>query len=428
MDTHAPASRLAPTLSRISSRSHRCVRQTLRLTWAALRRLGLLLPLSLSACAIVPGSYYGKSAPAVSADGTAQAETLHEGGLAFHLQRLDARTLVDTRQSALSHAPALPVTAAHDYLIEAGDVLAISVWGHPEFNSPSTSVVTATATMPSPDTTSSGASAIAGAGTADATLSAGSPTSYIVDHDGSVFFPYVGIVHVAGLTTESLRSLVTSRLGHYIKAPQVSVSVASYRSQKVFVVGQVRIPGTVAMSDIPTRVTDAIAHVGGYTPDADLEDATLTRGTHHYDLNLYDLYYQGNLTNNVLLRNGDVITIPDAHNRKVFVLGEVRMPASQIMPRGRLSLAEAISDAGGLNQLTANASQVYVFRHTDADDVEVYHLDASSPSMLALADEFSLRPHDIVFVDAALVTRFDRVISQIMPFAASMYYTTEGTK
>jgi polysaccharide export outer membrane protein len=84
-------------------------------------------------------------------------------------------------------------------------------------------------------------------------------------------------------------------------------------------------------------------------------------------------------------------------------------------------LSEALSDAGGLNPLSANASQVYVFRQGPERSVDVFQLDASSPGMLVLADQFQLQPRDLIFVDAAHVTRFYRVVAQIVPFASSIF-------
>ena len=109
-----------------------------------------------------------------------------------------------------------------------------------------------------------------------------------------------------------------------------------------------------------------------------------------------------------------MLRIPDNNASKVFVLGEVRKPASQIIPNGRLSLAEALADAGGVNQNTSNPARVFVIR-TDSNGPQIYRLDAESASSLLLADRFQLMPRDVVYVDTAGVTRWNRVISQILP-------------
>lgn len=95
------------------------------------------------------------------------------------------------------------------------------------------------------------------------------------------------------------------------------------------------------------------------------------------------------------------------------------------MPLGPMSLSEALADAGGLNPVSANAAQIYVFRAGDQpQQVKVYQLDAMNPGLLVLGDRFVLRPRDIVFVDPANLTRFSRVVSQILPLASSLYMTS----
>jgi polysaccharide export outer membrane protein len=134
-------------------------------------------------------------------------------------------------------------------------------------------------------------------------------------------------------------------------------------------------------------------------------------------LDLYALYYQGDVTQNVRLESGDILTIPENRYNKIFVLGEVGKPQSVVMPRGRISLAEAISDVGGFNPLTSNAGQLYVIRAGANNRPQIWHLNASSPDALVLADRFDLEARDIVYVDPATVARFGRVINNILPTA-----------
>ena len=90
------------------------------------------------------------------------------------------------------------------------------------------------------------------------------------------------------------------------------------------------------------------------------------------------------------------------------------------MPRGRMSLAEAISDAGGFNPLSANTGQLYVIRNGANNRPQIWHLNAASPDALVLADRFDLQPRDIVYVDPTGVTRFGRVLSNILPTATAV--------
>ncbi|OCY13307.1 MAG: hypothetical protein BEV12_24295 [Microcystis aeruginosa CACIAM 03] len=123
---------------------------------------------------------------------------------------------------------------------------------------------------------------------------------------------------------------------------------------------------------------------------------------------------------NVLLQNGDVLNIPDRRLRKVFLMGEVVQPSSFVMPVGKLTLAEVLSDVGGINQNTANAQQVYVIRQAEVGPsntpkLNIYHLDSTSPTSVLYADQFEMRPRDVVYVDPVRMVRINRLLGTILP-------------
>ena len=77
---------------------------------------------------------------------------------------------------------------------------------------------------------------------------------------------------------------------------------------------------------------------------------------------------------------------------------------SLVMPRGRYTLAEALGDVGGVNPLTANAGQIYVIRD-NGPKMQIFHLNASTPDAMVMADQFNLRRRDVIFVDAVPVVK-----------------------
>lgn len=298
-----------------------------------------------------------------------------------------SRALPASRTSAASPAPASPTSPSVDYqyLVGPQDILQITVWNHPELTNPG--------------------------------ATANELSGRLVGADGYIFFPYAGRIRAAGRTVTDIRSELTRKLSAYLVEPQVDVSVSNYRSKRVFVVGQVATPGPVPLTDIPLTVTDLVANSGGFTPEADLRNAALSRDGQRRPLDLYALYYQGDMRQNLPLRPNDILSIPENRYNKVFVLGEVLAPQSIVMPRGRMSLAEAISDAGGFNPITANAGQVYVLRKGPENRPQIWHLNSKSPDALILADSFDLQPRDIVYVDPAGIARWNRVISNLLPSA-----------
>jgi len=171
------------------------------------------------------------------------------------------------------------------------------------------------------------------------------------------------------------------------------------------------------VTDVPPDLTEVIARAGGFAPEADLGGVTVTRGRDTLRLDLQSLYYGGDLRANVRLKHGDIVNVPERRAARVFVTGEVIRPTALPMPRGDMTLADALADAGGVNPLSAAAGQVFVIRAGEDSRPQIYHLNAAAPDALLLADQFPLRARDVVYVDAAPVVRWSRMINNILPSA-----------
>lgn len=344
---------------------------------------GLSLAL-LGACAAAPGMNLDTSDKEVRA----RADL-------FTIDLATVRTLRDEARERSSQTVALPPAfrterGVFEYRVAPQDVLQVTVWNRPELTNPSNT-----------STELSGR---------------------VVGADGSMYYPYVGVFQAAGKTVQEIREIITQALLKVIKLPQVDVSVLQYRGQRVVVSGEVRNPGTVPVTDVPPDLTDVIARAGGATIEADLSGVTITRGADTLRVDMQALYYAGDLRGNIRLRHGDIVNVPERRAAKVFVTGEVITPKAVLMPRGPLTLADALAEAGGVNPLSANAGQIFVLRG-DADSSaggkpRIYHLNAATPDALLLADQFALAARDVVYVDAAPVVRWSRVVNNVLPSAA----------
>lgn len=298
----------------------------------------------------------------------------------------------------------LPVHQAEDYhyRVQPRDILSVIVWEHPELSIPTGEFRSA------------------------------EESGRLVREDGTIFYPYAGIVQVGGLTVEQIRRLLVERLEPLIQNPQVDVRVAAFRSQRAYVTGQVRQPGVLPITDVPLSVLDAINGAGGLDEEANRARAYLLRDgrTHPVDLNA--LYDEGDIGENYLLRHGDVLNVPDNFDNKVFVLGEVGVQSPVYLHRGKLSLAEAITHAEGIDLDRADTAGVYVIRgETNAQgelQPKAYQLDARSPVALVLADAFPLQARDVVFVSTAPLSRWNRVVSQILPTVQAIWQTRQLTR
>jgi len=281
------------------------------------------------------------------------------------------------------------------YAIGNGDVLSIVVWDHPELagNALNTGSIT-------PDT--SGANS--------------APPGFVVDHQGRIQFPLIGMVSVEGQTEEQARALLTTKLAKYLANPNVTLRVQSYRSKRVYIDGEVKSPGLQAINDIPMTLVEAINRSGGLLPSADQSRIVLERSQQRYRINLRDLVQKGINPGLVMLAPGDVVRVHSRDESKVFVSGEVLTPKALTMHDGRLTLNEALGESGGISPLSGDARQVYVVRKT-ADKTRVFQLDARVAGSLAMAESFELQPKDIVYVAATPLANWNRNLSLLIPGA-----------
>lgn len=287
------------------------------------------------------------------------------------------------------------------YRIGAQDILNVLVWDHPELSNPMGNFQDIQA------------------------------MGRLVREDGTIFFPYAGVLRVEGKTVEEVRRELEALLAPYIQSPQVDVRVVGFRSKKVYVTGEVDKPGIVPITDVPMTVMDAINLAGGFDKDrADQRTAYLTRNGQKQVLDILALYSssQGNL----LLQDGDVLYVPNNTQNKVFILGEVEKQRAVMMDQGRLTLAEALADAEGLDLSTANTHGVYIIRAVPtiapdgtpgAVEANIYQLDLHDASALVLADAFQMQPRDLVYVSSSGLVRWNRVIQQILPTITTLFQT-----
>jgi polysaccharide export outer membrane protein len=308
------------------------------------------------------------------------------------------RLLEERAQAAKTQPDPLAREASrYDYTIAPHDVLAVTVWEHPELTTPT--------------------------GQYRGAEDNGIP----VKADGTAFYPYAGLLQVAGKTVSQVREELTERLRSNIKNPQLDVRVAVYRGKRVYVTGMVVQPTTVPVTDIPLRVQDAIAAARGFQPEADWSDVKLTRGAWTYKLDLLALYERGDVSQNWLLVDGDVVNVGDRNGNRVFVLGEVKKQQAKVMTQGRMTLAEALGESEWFIPESANAAKIYVLRGNYSEPL-VFHLDAASPDALLLATQFPMQARDVVYVSTYALTRWNRVMTQILPTIQGIWYLLDVTQ
>ena len=311
------------------------------------------------------------------------------------------------------------------YRIGPGDVLNIVVWGHAEFamaSSPAPGGGAAAAAMPGALAGPSYQNGVMGSPETGATSLGGQ----FVSSDGTIQFPYIGSLEVQGLSEAQARDALVKKLGRFIKDPQVTLRIQAYRSNRIYIEGDVRVPGLVALNDLPMTLPEALARAGGLLPSADRSAISITRGDSTTAVNLQKMTEENINPNQILLAAGDMVRVQGREDAKVYVLGEVTAPRPVPMRFGKLTLNEALGEAIGVSQVTANPAQIYVLRNQRGDQPEIYHLDGASPYNYILAEGFQLKPRDVVYVDPAPIVRWNRVISMLLPSAQAIT-TTRAT-
>ena len=215
-----------------------------------------------------------------------------------------------------------------------------------------------------------------------------------VDNDGTLPFEYLGRVKVEGMTTAQIEAYLTKALGDgYLRNPQVSVEVVEYRSQSVFVTGEVRMPNKYSLPGNSTLM-DVLTYAGSVTPNAGnwvhithARQGADTRGpaaSAEYDMrvNLRDI--QTGKAQNIKMRDGDTVYVPKSE--RVWVVGQVRNVGGIVYEEG-MTVFEAIAAAGGITE-KGSSTRIEIIR---LENGQRKSIDAKQTDVLKPGDQVNVR-------------------------------------
>lgn len=348
--------------------------------------------LAMTGCTIIPGSHFE------GIESGEQIDNVEKELEKVNIQIIDSSLINQQKQSQVKNFTPSNLdgidTSNYQYKLGVGDVLTIGVWDHPELTIPA--AVQRTAEF----------------------------DGFRVQADGTITYAYAPNIQAAGKTVQQVHAELVKRLSRVIEDPQIDIKIVGFRSQKAYVTGEVNKPGVLPVTEVPLTLIDALNQAGGLTESADWRTVTFTRGDKTEVIKLDDFYAKGDISQNRLLQHGDIVHVSRNDMQKVFVLGDVKRAGTVGVNRYGLNLAQALSDAGGLNENTADANGVFVLRkrnlNTDGVIADVYQLHAKNVAALVLAEQFELEPHDIVYVTSAPLARWNRVISLLLPSVSTV--------
>jgi len=134
-----------------------------------------------------------------------------------------------------------------------------------------------------------------------------------VGPNGEFYYPLVGYVNVEGMTSKEMRSFLTDKISKYYVDPDVGISIVGVRSQKIFILGEVRQPGVYPI-EYPLSAFEVVLRAGGFNERAKKSSIMLVRGTGEEvevrKLDLEKVYKEGSSEDNIYVEGGDIIYVP----------------------------------------------------------------------------------------------------------------------
>jgi len=281
-----------------------------------------------------------------------------------------------------------------DYIVGPYDVLSINV--------------------SKPDFSSMVGSASVSSSLTESNLSAGGTqaTGYRVDGKGNIQLPFVGMVHVSGMTLQEIQNRLMKIYPKYFKDPWVIVDVKEYKSQPLYVLGQFNNTGVFYM-DRPFNVLQGLAIGKGYDASANPRAARIIRDKKVLPVDIYELLMNADQTQNIWLKPGDTIYMPDNKNRVVFVFGAAKGGGPVPIPPTGLNLLQAIATVG-LQEIGYHARRVFLIRSFSPTRGQLMLIDVDK-IIQGDAMPMALTEGDIIYIPKSALTTWNEALGEMLP-------------
>ena len=233
-----------------------------------------------------------------------------------------------------------------------------------------------------------------------------------VPSSGDVTIPYLGKVAVDGKDLNQLTSELSEKMKPVSKTAQISVAITERFLAHANVYGDVRAPGPKPLDRSGLTSLDILAAAGGPAESEHLFKYVLRRANRNYEFD-----FKGFKENPFAVEAGDLITVSKDHSNRFYVMGAINNPVAVAFPVPKPTLADAIGAAYGFDERRSDPSGVFVFRKSEPN--QVFTFDLKQPNVFQLAQRFPIEGEDVVYVTEAPLSRWNRMISQILPITVT---------
>lgn len=255
----------------------------------------------------------------------------------------------------------------------------------------------------------------------------------VVDPRGMLSIPFAGDVPVAGHTPHEAANLIRRALHGRAIDPQVTVTVLESRANSVSVIGDVRNAGRFPLAPNSDHLLDAITAAGGATKQPGDIEVTVARGTRSASASLALVLRDAG--QNIRLAPHDNIRLL-YKPRKYSTFGALGHNSQTPIEDETLTLADAVSRAGGLEPNSADSEWVFVFRFerpavaaalglaqppTAKGVPVVYRVNWRYPTGLFVANSFEIQPNDLIFVPRSRLTDIQQFFSIVNTVSQTSY-------
>lgn len=372
-------------------------------------RLNIAVPtvlgaISLSACATLPSS---------GPTGSQIQRSIERSDATSSIKLIELRDV-----SMLPASPVAPLAVLQNLtppptdMVGPGDVLDIAIY--------ESGVTLFGGSKPSADS---------GTGTFDTTSKAERLLANRVDDNGDIQVPYAGRLHVAGLTIGQVESKIRKALRGYSQNPQILVTMRETITNSIIVAGEVMKPGRLVLPTNRETVSDVVALAGGYRGEAKDLTVRLQRGalTEEFRLNDAVASDQGAIR----LYPGDRLSVMRAP-RTFSVMGAPAKAELFSFGAAKVSLAEALAQAGGSSAGFGDPKAVFIFRYVvNQDGVAepvVYHFNMMEVGEYFLAQRFMMQDKDVLYIGNARANQPSKLIQLVSQLFSPLVTATSAAQ